>query len=335
MSKYLLILLTGMLFVPIFLASTVKAQSQAPLTTIVIIAPTTYESGQPLLVALRCSNNTGTNFTDHALELGRTVQVGGSGESIPNAVSVNSAALVDQNNNAQSAVASQITSDKIRIGKGSANPINNGSETVYTVDVSINDNLVTTGSTISLSFSCIGVVSGSVGSGTIIYPDTPEVKEVSVNNLSSGEAIIWRFFGKRNGAHFYTVNTNERDQVLQLNNEWNFEGSKYVVFTERKEATVPVFRFWHKGLGSHLYTISENERNTIIINLNQTFQYEGPKFFVYPNNIPGTIPVHRFFNTRTGAHLYTISENERNTIINTLPYFDYEGIKYYVKGIST
>lgn len=334
MSKYLLVGLFFIVVSPIFLVQTVKAQSQSSLTTSVIIAPTTYETGQPLLVAIRCTNSTGMNFTDHALELGRAVQVGGTGQSVANAVSVNSSALVDQNNSAQSAVANQISQDKIRIGKISSNPINNGSETVYTIDIAINDDLVTTGSTISLSFSCVGVISGSVGSGNIIYPSNPEVKEVAVNNLSSGEAIIWRFFGKRNGAHFYTVNTGERDQVLNLTQDWAFEGSKYVVFTVQKEATVPVFRFWHRVLGSHLYTISENERNNIIVNLNQTYQYEGPKFFVYQNDIPGSIPVHRFFNTRTGAHLYTTSDSEKNTIINTLPYFSYEGIKYYVKGVS-
>ncbi|AOW12706.1 hypothetical protein LPB72_16950 [Hydrogenophaga crassostreae] len=41
---------------------------------------------------------------------------------------------------------------------------------------------------------------------------------------------------------------------------------------------------------------------------------------------PGTlVSVHRFFNTLTGAHFYTISETEKQTVQNTLHQFQYEG----------
>ena len=40
--------------------------------------------------------------------------------------------------------------------------------------------------------------------------------------------------------------------------------------------------------------------------------------------------VHRFFNTHTGGHLYTISQTEADYIINNLDYYEYEGIKFQV-----
>ncbi len=48
---------------------------------------------------------------------------------------------------------------------------------------------------------------------------------------------------------------------------------------------------------------------------------------LYSANI---VPVYRFFNTVRGGHLYTISEIERDNIMNNLPQWSYEGIKFNV-----
>ena len=42
------------------------------------------------------------------------------------------------------------------------------------------------------------------------------------------------------------------------------------------------------------------------------------------------VPVYRFFNTLRGGHLYTISQVERDYIINNLPQWNYEGAKFKV-----
>ena len=42
--------------------------------------------------------------------------------------------------------------------------------------------------------------------------------------------------------------------------------------------------------------------------------------------------VYRFYNATTGAHFFTASAEERNSIINTLPLFAYEGVAFYVYG---
>lgn len=44
----------------------------------------------------------------------------------------------------------------------------------------------------------------------------------------------------------------------------------------------------------------------------------------------GEVLAYRFLNTRTGAHFYTISETERDSVIATLPQFHYEGPAFTV-----
>ncbi|MDJ0591787.1 MAG: hypothetical protein QNJ72_17615 [Pleurocapsa sp. MO_226.B13] len=40
------------------------------------------------------------------------------------------------------------------------------------------------------------------------------------------------------------------------------------------------------------------------------------------------VSVYRFFNSSTGAHLYTIDENEKEYIIDNLDNFNFEGEKF-------
>ena len=46
------------------------------------------------------------------------------------------------------------------------------------------------------------------------------------------------------------------------------------------------------------------------------------------------VPAYRFFNTQTGAHFYTTSETERNTVQATLPQYNYEGPAFHVSSTT-
>lgn len=46
------------------------------------------------------------------------------------------------------------------------------------------------------------------------------------------------------------------------------------------------------------------------------------------------INAHRFYNTQTGAHFYTTSEEEKTSVQNTLPQFQYEGPAFYASGTA-
>ena len=45
--------------------------------------------------------------------------------------------------------------------------------------------------------------------------------------------------------------------------------------------------------------------------------------------------VYRFYNTQNGVHFYTSSSAERDSVIATLPFYNYEGVAFYGYGAST
>ena len=92
-----------------------------------------------------------------------------------------------------------------------------------------------------------------------------------------------------------------------------------------------VYRFFRPDVGVHFYTASAAERDSIIANLSN-YSYEGESYVAASETadpLTGVRPVYRFFNNDTGAHLYTISEAERDSISSGLPNYSYEGIAYY------
>ena len=104
--------------------------------------------------------------------------------------------------------------------------------------------------------------------------------------------------------------------------------------------TEDVHRFYQYNIGSHLYTTDANEIKYIREQSaagNLTYQYEAEKFTVLADNkdaltgetIEGVKPVYRFFNTQTGAHLYTMDENEKSYIEANLSNYSAEGVKYH------
>ncbi len=144
-------------------------------------------------------------------------------------------------------------------------------------------------------------------------------------------AAVYRFFNTLSGGHFYTINDRERDFIIENLPYYSFEGIKFFVYDSQKDNTKPVYRFFNTKTGNHLYTISEIERDNILANLPH-YTYEGIKFYVYGPGIRpvDTMAVYRFFHTQRGGYLYTISEVERDYIIENLPQYAYEGIKFYV-----
>jgi hypothetical protein len=88
-----------------------------------------------------------------------------------------------------------------------------------------------------------------------------------------------------------------------------------------------VYRFFDTTSGVHFYTASEAERDIVQEDL-PNFTFEGASY-ASVDSLTGSgaesVPVYRFFNTVTGARLYTTNEVERDAIINDLPDFRFEG----------
>ena len=96
----------------------------------------------------------------------------------------------------------------------------------------------------------------------------------------------------------------------------------------------PAYRFYNSTTGAHFYTISATERDQVQATLSPPFIYEGEAFSVAAAFSAGLSPVHRFYNTQTGVHFYTISEEERAHLVASVPSFHYEGVAYHASQVS-
>ena len=115
---------------------------------------------------------------------------------------------------------------------------------------------------------------------------------------------------------------------------------KVEVTEESQLLLTDVHRFYQNEKGFHFYSADMNEVGYI---KNQSdageisYLYEAEKYQVLASDrdtvtgdtLEGVEPIYRFFNTDTGAHLYTTDENEKDYIQGNLANYSFEGIKYY------
>jgi hypothetical protein len=94
---------------------------------------------------------------------------------------------------------------------------------------------------------------------------------------------------------------------------------------------VPIYRFFNTRSGDHLFTANVAERNAVLANLPDYIAegVGGVGFQAYSTAGTGLLPVYRFFKASNGEHFYTISESEKNFILNNLPQYVPEGIAYF------
>ena len=127
--------------------------------------------------------------------------------------------------------------------------------------------------------------------GLKLTPDDVEVSgnDLQVSSIDSSETTVFRFFNPSKGGHFYTADVNERNYVRDNLDNYVYEGETYETVNPLAKAQ------------------SITGEDTSV----------GPE------------EVYRFFNPSTGVHLYTTNEIERDSIIENLDNFVYEGVKFY------
>jgi uncharacterized repeat protein (TIGR02543 family) len=100
-----------------------------------------------------------------------------------------------------------------------------------------------------------------------------------------GVSPVYRFWSPLYGAHFYTIDEDEKDAVIDTyaSNIWTFEGPVFYAYPEgaQPDGTRPVHRFWSDSLGGHFYTVSEAEKNSVIADYPDVWTYEGIAWYVY------------------------------------------------------
>ncbi len=145
---------------------------------------------------------------------------------------------------------------------------------------------------------------------------------------------VVRFYNERTGTHFYTIDSAERDKVLNLYPWFDYEGVQFYAYKTQTAGSQPVYRFFNTKTGTHFYTIVSAEKDFVIQNY-PVFVYEGPVYYAMNTPVTGSEDLYRFYNTRTGAHFYTTSAAERDHVSATWPWFTYEGVAYQVFADAT
>jgi hypothetical protein len=145
---------------------------------------------------------------------------------------------------------------------------------------------------------------------------------------------VHRFWSPIYSRHFYTISEQEKQNVIDVYSYfWTYEGIGFYTLPDGDEpGSLPVYRFWSPSLSAHFYTISEQERDALIRNFPDVWISEGIGFYAYSmDSAPaGTTPVYRFWSPIHSCHFYTVSEAERDNLIDNFSIaWTYEGIAWY------
>lgn len=167
-----------------------------------------------------------------------------------------------------------------------------------------------------------------------VAPLTEAVLPTEVVRKISLRQSVYRFYNTRTGAHFYTSDEFERENILANQRHFQFDGPAFQAAGAYSPGLSPVYRFYNSRTGVHFYTISESEKNNILATL-PYFVLEGTAYHASQVGGQGLVALHRFHVPARGFHFYTASEAEKNSIqANLGGTYTYEGIAYYVLNNS-
>lgn len=164
------------------------------------------------------------------------------------------------------------------------------------------------------------ILAGGLGSDTL---DGGTGTDTAVFNFKRSDATISHddagrtFVDTKNGIH---------DVLL------NIERLQFTDGTVNNADAVHVsdaFRFFNTDDGGHFFTTSVIERDTVLAT-RPDLKSEGVGYKAFDDQqIAGTAPVFRFFDTNDGGHFFTISPVERDQVLATRPDLKYEGVAFY------
>lgn len=155
-----------------------------------------------------------------------------------------------------------------------------------------------------------------------------ELGEVDPNDPRNVVTPLYRFYREGNDSHFFTVNESEKEVVEAF---WEYEGVSQHVLHSMVPSATPVYRMFNSISKSHFYTASESELKNIQENLGHIYSLEGVAFYALKYPLYNAKPVFRFYSPKTYSHFFTISETEKDQIIQTIPETDlkYDGVAWY------
>ena len=163
---------------------------------------------------------------------------------------------------------------------------------------------------------------------TVEEAEEPE-PETEIPNEALIGSEVFRFLDPNTGVHFYTDSEEETAELVSSQPDLIPESVAYRTVNPSSESGTEVFTLLNQDTGAFLYTTFEEELDFIEENLDNYTLQEDDSLFAFAEEQEGTIPIYRFLDTDTGAHFYTSSEAERNSIEENLPEYNPEGIAFY------
>jgi hypothetical protein len=145
---------------------------------------------------------------------------------------------------------------------------------------------------------------------------------------------VYRFWSPVLQSHFYTIDPNERDQVIKnYPQAWIYEGPVFrAAPTANATGLAPVYRFWSLLGEGHFYTIDPAAKTKLEALYPHAWQFEGVAFYAYPEGTQPSLsrPVYQFWHSQGGGHFYTISTDERDYVLKAFSQtYIPEGVAFY------
>jgi hypothetical protein len=162
-----------------------------------------------------------------------------------------------------------------------------------------------------------------------------------VQDTTTPEQAVYRFFNKKPGVHFYTASDAEFINTYKNMPSFKYDGVAYWIPVGASDGdytnlnNLPLYRFFNKKSGVHFYTLDEAEKARVMNTLSSLYTYEGVAYKVTsavndPDGNPN-LPVFRFYVPLRNAHFYTADDSESRRAKSSLSnYYHFEGIGYYV-----
>jgi glucose dehydrogenase len=108
--------------------------------------------------------------------------------------------------------------------------------------------------------------------------------------------------------------------------EFEFTDGKpaFCMQTSKQTGLTPIYRIYNTRTGVHLYTRGEADRDKVLRTWPEfEFTDGAPAFWASLTKQDDMTPIYRLYNTKTGVHLYTRGEADRDKVLRTWPEFEF------------
>ena len=142
---------------------------------------------------------------------------------------------------------------------------------------------------------------------------------------------VYRFYNKKNGSHFYTMDQVEKNSVLtKLSKAYSYDGVAYTVATADAQNDAPLYRFYNRKNGAHFYTADPAEKANVEAKFSDVYSYDGPAYDVCLTPVSGATTVWRFFDKKNGSHFYTTDPAEKAKVSADKATYSFDGPAFYL-----